>query len=164
MKKLFFALLLASVATLSCAVTLTGRVVGVSDGDTLTLLDSQNQQHKIRLSGIDAPESGQAFGANSKKALSDCAFGKEVVVETDKQDRYSRSIGRVVSGGVDCNLRQVSLGFAWHYVKYAKERPFEESAAYSKADAEARVSKRGLWVDPNAVAPWDYRKDKKAAR
>ena len=86
-----------------------GKIVGVADGDTLTVLDALKHQHKIRLSGIDAPESGQAFGNRSKQALSDCAFGKQATVEGDKTDRYGRTVGRVVVAGVDCNLRKVCM-------------------------------------------------------
>lgn len=82
-----------------------GRVVGVDDGDTLTVLDALKHQHKIRLAGIDAPEGGQAFGQPSKQTLSDCAFGKQVTVDGDKSDRYGRRVGKVTVGAVDCNLR-----------------------------------------------------------
>lgn len=147
----------ASVGASATGQSLAGRVVGVADGDTLTLLDSSHRQHKIRLSGVDAPESGQAFGNRSKTSLSDCAFGKLAVVEGDKLDRYGRTIGRVVVDGVDCNLRQVQLGMAWHYVKYASERPAAESSVYAAAEAKARARKLGLWADPHAMAPWDWR-------
>jgi endonuclease YncB( thermonuclease family) len=130
---------------------LAGRVIGVADGDTITILDALKRQHKIRLSGIDAPEGDQAFGQRSKQTLSDCAFGKEATVEGDKTDRYGRAVGRVVVAGADCNLRRVELGMAWHYVKYAGERPASESKAYAAAEVAARAAKRGLWVDPHTV-------------
>lgn len=76
--------------------TYTGRVVGISDGDTITVLDSSNGQHKIRLAGIDAPEKSQAFGQRSKENLSALVFGKPVTIETKKNDRYAREIGKVV--------------------------------------------------------------------
>jgi micrococcal nuclease len=134
-----------------------GKVVGVADGDTLTVLDALKHQHKIRLSGIDAPEGGQAFGNRSKEALSDCAFGKQATVDGDKSDRYGRRVGKVMVNGVDCNLRQVELGLAWHFVKYASERPPAESKAYAAAEVTARAAKRGLWIDPHAMPPWDWR-------
>jgi endonuclease YncB( thermonuclease family) len=134
-----------------------GRVVGVADGDTLTVLDALKHQHKIRLSGIDAPEGGQAFGNRSKEALSNCAFGKQATVDADKSDRYGRSIGKVVVNGVDCNLRQIELGLAWHFVKYAGERPPTESKAYAAAEVAARAAKRGLWIDAYAMPPWAWR-------
>ena len=134
-----------------------GRVVGVADGDTITVLDALKHQHKIRLSGIDAPEGGQAFGQRSKQTLSDCAFGKNATVEGDKTDRYGRTVGRVVVAGVDCNLRQVELGMAWHYVKYASERPATESKMYAAAEVAARAAKRGLWADSHAMPPGEWR-------
>lgn len=134
-----------------------GRVVGVADGDTLTILDVLKHQHKIRLSGIDAPEGGQAFGQRSKQSLSDCAFGKQVTVESDKSDRYGRSVGKVVASGVDCNYRQIELGLAWHFKKYAIERSAAENKQYAAAEDAARTAKRGLWADSHAMPPWEWR-------
>jgi len=139
------------------AQTLQVRVVGVSDGDTVTVLDASKQQHKIRLSGIDAPESGQAFGQRAKQALSECAFGKYATVTGDKIDRYGRTVAKVTVSGVDCNLRQLELGMAWHYKKYEGEQPVDERRAYAQAEARARSKKIGLWIDPSAVPPWDWR-------
>lgn len=136
---------------------LVGRVVGVSDGDTLTVLDDAKRQHKMRLSGIDAPESGQAFGNRSKQSLSDCAFGKHATVIGDKTDRYGRTVARVMVGAVDCNLRQIELGMAWHYKKYENEQPPAERSAYAAAELTARAQKRGLWSDLNPMPPWDWR-------
>ncbi|MEQ1597216.1 MAG: thermonuclease family protein [Casimicrobium sp.] len=152
----------ATVALVLCtevlASPLVGRVIGVADGDTITVLDALKRQHKIRLSGIDAPEGDQAFGQRSKQTLSDCAFGKEATVEGDKTDRYGRTVGLVVVAGADCNLCRVELGMAWHYVKYAGERPASESNAYAAAEVAARAAKRGLWVDPHAMPPWEWRR------
>ena len=149
---------LTAMAPAVMAEPITGRVVGIADGDTITVLDPLNRQHKIRLSGIDAPESGQAFGRNSKKALSDCAFGKQVTIDGDKLDRYGRTIGRIMVGQVDCNIRQVELGMAWHYKQYARERPATESKSYAAAEDLAKTAKLGLWADPHAMPPWDWRK------
>ncbi len=149
--------LLASAVPLVGAETIVGKVVAIADGDTLTVLDALKHEHKIRLSGIDAPEGGQAFGKPSKRALSDCAFGKQATVDGDKSDRYGRRVGKVMVNGLDCNLRQIELGYAWHYVKYASERPPAESKAYAAAEVVARTAKRGLWADPHAMAPWVWR-------
>ena len=86
------------------ALTIEGRVVGVADGDTITVLDNTNTQHKIRLAGIDAPEKKQPFGNVSKKSLSDLVYGKQVSVDYNKQDRYGRTVGKVMAEGVDANL------------------------------------------------------------
>jgi endonuclease YncB( thermonuclease family) len=146
------------------AQSLAGRVIGVSDGDTITFLDANKTQHKIRLSGIDAPESGQAFGDRSKKSLSDCAFGKTAIVDGNKTDRYGRTVAKVVVNGTDCNLRQIELGVAWHFKKYESEQPVAERSSYAAAEVVARQAKRGLWADARASAepPWEWRTKKTA--
>ena len=93
MRLKFLLLIVLFIATDIQAADLQGRVVGISDGDTLTILDSDRRQHKVRLAGIDAPEKSQAFGQASKVSLSEQAFGRDVVVVWDKQDRYGRIIG-----------------------------------------------------------------------
>ena len=137
-----FASVMFSVAIAAQAVT--GRVVGVSDGDTITLLDADKHQHKVRLAGIDAPESGQAFGRKSKQTLSDCAFGKQATLIGDKVDRYGRTVSKVMVAGVDCNLRQVVLGLAWHYKAYAREQSTLDRDAYANAELDARKARSGL--------------------
>jgi len=104
------AALLAALLCLSATAqqqTITGKVVGVSDGDTITVLDANRQQHKIRLDGIDAPESSQDFGSRAKQSLSDLVFGKTVTVTSRKKDRYGRVLGTVTLDGKDINLEQV---------------------------------------------------------
>lgn len=147
----------AALLAMAPAHALEGRVIGVSDGDTITVLDADKRQHKIRLSGIDAPESGQAFGNRAKQGLSDCAFGKTALVTGDKTDRYGRTVAKVTVAGVDCNLRQIELGLAWHYKKYAGEQPATERSSYAAAEDAARTARRGLWVDPHAMPPWEWR-------
>ena len=109
---------LCFVSELSIGATLQGEVVGIADGDTLTLLDSSKTQYKIRLAGIDAPERNQPFGNQSRQALAELAFRQHVVVEWTKYDRYRRIIGKVLLDGRDLNLAQVSAGMAWHYKEY----------------------------------------------
>jgi endonuclease YncB( thermonuclease family) len=99
---------------------LRGRVVKIADGDTLTVLDRSNRQHKIRLVGIDAPERKQPFHTKSRQNLADLVFGKEVAVEWHKRDRYKRILGKVVLDGQDVNLAQIRAGLAWHYKQYGK--------------------------------------------
>jgi endonuclease YncB( thermonuclease family) len=140
--------------------TLTGRVVRVTDGDTIVVLDSANNQHKIRLTGIDAPERKQAFGTKSKEHLSDSVAGKFVVVEYDKHDRYERILGKVLLNDRDMNLEQVRAGLAWHYKKYQKEQTPSDRELYSISETEARDAGRSLWHEPEPVPPWEYRKRK----
>lgn len=144
--------------------TLTGRVVRVADGDTVTLLDSSNTQYRIRLEGIDAPESHQAFGTQSKKNLSDMVFDREVTVVYQKTDQYGRLVGKITVDGKDINLEQVQAGMAWHYKEYQREQAPEDRELYAKAEDEARSARRGLWRDPDPVEPSAFRKEAKRER
>jgi endonuclease YncB( thermonuclease family) len=159
MKQLLCGLIL-TVATVVCAETIVGHVVGVSDGDTITVLDAQKVQHKIRLAGIDAPEKAQPFGNRSKESLSELAFDKDVSVETEKLDRYGRSVGKVLVNRHDVNLVQVERGMAWFYRQYQREQSPEDRKLYDAAEAIAKVEKRGLWRDDDPMPPWDFRKSK----
>ncbi len=136
--------------------TLVGKTVGVSDGDTITVLVDRREV-KIRVAGIDAPEKKQAFGQRSKESLSECAFGESVSVDWHKKDRYGRTVGKVTVDGVDCGLRQVELGLAWHYLAYAKEQTPNERETYGQAEESAKVDRRGLWSAPRPVPPWEFR-------
>lgn len=135
-----------------------GRVVGVSDGDTITVLDANKRTTKVRLRGIDAPESKQAFGQVSKRSLSELVYGKMVQVRYDAEDRYGRVLGVVLSGGSDVNLIQVHRGMAWHYKHYQRDQSAAERRDYARAEDEARAASRGLWGDQSPVAPWDFRR------
>lgn len=137
---------------------LTGRVVGIADGDTLTLLDTSNIKHKIRLAGIDSPEKGQPFGQACKKSLSDLAYDRVVAVASNKLDRYGRVIGKVLVNGQDVNLEQVRRGCGWHYKKYQNEQILDDRLSYNAAEELARASRIGLWIDSESMPPWDWRK------
>jgi endonuclease YncB( thermonuclease family) len=143
--------------------TLEGRVVGVADGDTITVLGAGNRQTRVRLQGIDAPESRQAFGQVSKLSLGDLVFDKKVVVEYQKTDRYGRTLGKVIAEGRDVNLLQVKAGLAWHYKYYQDEQSPADRRLYADAEAEARSARRGLWADSNPTPPWDFRRGKRVA-
>ena len=150
------------------AEVLAGRVVGVSDGDTITVLDAAKTQHKIRVAGIDAPEKKQAFGQASKENLSRLVFDKEVDIEWTKHDRYKRIVGKVMLAPPDCSsacprtfdagLSQVSAGLAWWYRKYAKDQPADDLPKYENAELDAQSRRQGLWGDKSPIAPWDWRK------
>ena len=150
------------------AETLTGTVVAVADGDTITVLDANRAQHKIRLGGIDAPEKSQPFGQRSKQSLSTLVFGKEVDVQWNKHDRYQRIVGKVWVQPVSCptcpktldaGLAQITVGLAWWYRKYAREQSPEAAGRYEFAEQEARAKRAGLWADGQPIPPWDWRKE-----
>lgn len=138
--------------------TMSGRVVGVTDGDTLVLLDAKRVQHKIRLSGIDAPEKAQPFGDRSKASLSALAFDQDVTADCPKKDRYGRDVCVVVVRGKDIGLAQVADGMAWWYQKYAKQQTSEARVDYEAAEFSAKAKRLGLWADKNPVPPWDWRR------
>jgi len=129
---------------------LIGKVIGVTDGDTIKVLVDRKPV-TVRLEGIDAPESKQSFGTRSKQALSKIVFGKTVVVNKTSEDRYGRTLGTIMLGRTDINAKMIEDGWAWHFKKYNKDERL------AKLEQEARSAKRGLWADPNALAPWDYR-------
>ena len=133
------------------------KVVKVTDGDTVNVLDQTKTLHKIRLGGIDAPERKQAFGKKSKENLSFMIAGQNVEVEYDKRDRYGRVIGKLIKDGQDINLLQIKDGFAWHYKYYEKDQSQLDRLLYSSAEIEAREQTIGLWSAP-AVPPWKFRR------
>lgn len=154
-------LLALALISVSCglnAASLQGKVVGVADGDTITVLDGHNTQHKIRLQGIDAPEKAQAYGQKSKQSLYQMVHGKLVSVEFEKKDKYGRIVGKVVQDNTDICLTQINLGMAWHYKQYASEQPKEDRETYAQAERAAQSQKIGLWNDKSAMPPWEFRK------
>lgn len=153
--------LISWVAASANAAAYYATVVGVSDGDTITVLDESKRQHKIRLQGIDAPEKRQPFGQRSKASLSEQVHFKRVELECGKTDRYSREICVVYRDGLDVNLEQVRSGMAWWYVQYQNEQTATQREAYRVAEQEARTAKRGLWSDSAATPPWEYRRSQK---
>ena len=126
------------------------KVIGITDGDTITVLDSKKQEIKVRLWGIDAPEKKQSFGVNAKSSLSFKTFGKYVVLEVKSKDRYGRTVANVYVGNRWINKELVEDGMAWYYRQYAKSPELEQ------AEHQARSAKRGLWSQ-QAVPPWEYR-------
>jgi len=147
-------LILLSILILSAspvlAVSLTGKCTGVSDGDTITVLNGKAQV-RIRLEGVDAPELHQDFGQKAKQFTSNLTFGKTVTINVVTIDRYGRTIGRVIVNGKDVSLELIKAGLAWHYLKYSSD------PVLAKAEQQARAGKKGLWSMKNPVPPWDYR-------
>jgi endonuclease YncB( thermonuclease family) len=150
---LLFTLVLLSTNALSEEIK--GRVIGIADGDTLTVLVNEHDQIKVRLAEIDAPEKSQPFGQRSKQSLSDLCFNTEAVLQTTGIDRYGRTLAKVYCSGIDANTEQVKTGLAWAYRKYLHDQSLLE------LESEARTSKRGLWADNDPVPPWGFRKLKR---
>ena len=132
-------------------------MVGISDGDTVTVQDNLHARHRIRLAGIDAPEKAQPYGDASKRHLSDLVFGEVVTVEYEKHDRYGRIVGKIMKNGHDASLEQLRAGLAWHYKQYQREQSRADRNAYAEFEHEARQAHAGLWRDRIPVPPWTWR-------
>ena len=130
-----------------------GKVVGVSDGDTITVMN-HGRGERIRLYGIDCPEKRQAFGKRAKQFTSDMVFGKNVEVRPVTTDRYGRTVAWVYVNRTCLNEELLKAGLAWHYKRYSTERHL------AQLENEARAARTGLWSDPHAIPPWDFRRGK----
>jgi endonuclease YncB( thermonuclease family) len=152
---LLFALLSCSTKAKEIDGTITGKVIAVKDGDTIEIL-YDGRPLTIRFAHIDCPElkKSQPFGQAAKKFTSEHCFGQNVtVISEGKYDRYKRLIGVIVNeSNENINKELVKAGLAWHYKKYSTD------ASYDSLELVARQNKIGLWIDPDPVAPWDWRK------
>jgi endonuclease YncB( thermonuclease family) len=148
-----FSISKAKVAWSAPAYDLSGKVVKVSDGDTITILDPEQQQHKIRLHGIDTPEYKQPYGRAATKALADLVAGEGVGIDVKNTDRYGRTVGVVHKGSANINFQMVRDGYAWWYKKYA---PLEDDLR--QAEQQARAYILGLWAEPDPIPRWEWRK------
>lgn len=138
---------------LASAEQFTGKVVGISDGDTISVL-REGKAVKVRLYGVDAPEQAQAFGTKARQLTGDLAFQREVTVVIHATDRYGRLVGEVLlPDGRTLNHELVRAGLAWWYRQYAPK-----DTALAQLEAEAKTAKRGLWADAQPVPPWEWRK------
>lgn len=136
------------------AASLSGEVIHVSDGDTVRLLVGK-ETIRIRLFGIDAPESKQAWGGKSRDKLRALVYRKKVRIIGGKKDRYGRVLGTIMLGDVNVNKEMVRSGMAWVYRQYNKDK------SWVRIEEQARREKRGLWQEKRPVAPWDYRRQKR---
>ena len=155
--KLLSVCVLICSALIANAEVLNGTVVGISDGDTITVLDKLSKQYKVRLMGIDAPEKSQAFGNEAKQTLSNYIYNKEVRVEYKKLDKYKRIIGKVTLDGQDICLQMIVDGMAWHYKAYEKDQTKTDKELYREAEVKAREVNLGLWYEKQPVSPWLFR-------
>jgi micrococcal nuclease len=130
-----------------------GKVVGVSDGDTITVMHD-GKGEKIRIYGVDCPEGHQDFGSKAKQFTSDMVFGKMVDVKRMDSDRYGRTVGVVTVAGKSINEELLKSGMAWFFTKYCKESFCEQ---WKQSEERARKGKVGLWSMPSPIPPWEFR-------
>jgi endonuclease YncB( thermonuclease family) len=149
-----FQIVLLALSPAVFAADLTGRVIGIADGDTVTLLTSAKQQVRIRLAEIDAPESDQPYGNKSKQKLSELIFGKDVRVVVQTTDRYGRTVGRPYAGDLDVCEEMVRAGAVWVYRQYVIDKSLFD------IEIEAREAKRGIWglSEAQNMPPWEWRR------
>jgi endonuclease YncB( thermonuclease family) len=144
-------LLLLAWSSVAWAEAFQGKVIGVADGDTITVLHDR-QPETIRLNGIDAPESGQAFGNRAKQFTAELAFGQVVQVIVRDLDRYGRTVADVrLPDGRSLSHEVVRGGYAWWFRRYSSD------TTLAALESEARTARRGLWADAQPIAPWDWR-------
>ena len=156
MMRILFAMLITLAPLAALSAEHHGTVVGISDGDTLTLLDANKTQYRIRLDGIDAPERTQPYGQRARQSLAALAHGRVASADCPKVDRYGRAVCRVIIDGADVGLEQIRRGYAWHYVKYAHEQRAADRERYARAESDARAAHIGLWSFSDPI--WDYRR------
>jgi len=153
---LFFPTLLFFVISAQASIFQTGKVVGVSDGDTVTVLVDRTPV-KVRLYGIDCPEGGQDFGNRAKQFASNMVFGKTVTMEVHDTDRYGRTVANILIGDKSLNEELIKAGFAWVYNQYCKIPICRKWYQY---EAQAQKQRNGLWRHPNPIPPWEFRRGK----
>jgi endonuclease YncB( thermonuclease family) len=135
--------------------TISGKVVSVADGDTMTILTADKKQIKIRLLGIDAPERGQDFGTVARQQLNNLCYGKTVIVEKNDEDQYGRVLGVVYVDGMNVNEYMVRNGLAWYY------RHFVNDPRLDSLELLARKEKVNIWSMKNPVSPYEFRKSRR---
>jgi endonuclease YncB( thermonuclease family) len=145
-------------ALIANAEVLNGTVVGISDGDTITVLDKLSKEHKVRLISIDAPEKSQAFAIESKQTLTNYIYKKEVSVEYKKYDRQVQAHSwKSTLDEQDICLQMIRNGMAWHYTEFEQEQSKTDKKLYREAESIAREVKSGLWSEKQPVSPWIFR-------
>lgn len=157
-KQLFAALTLSLLCSApASAETIIGRVINIADGDTLILVDTQQQQHKISLAGIDAPELNQAFGQQALSSLSAIALNQPATAHCKPLERFPHLICTLSIGGRDIGLTQIQSGMAWWYRQNAAALSVQTQSDYRQAEFDAKIHRRGLWNNQNPTPPWDWR-------
>ncbi|GAA5100507.1 thermonuclease family protein [Chryseobacterium ginsengisoli] len=154
MKKLIYIVFLFVSALIFSQVK--GKIIKIKDGDTVVVLLSDKTQETLRLAEVDCPENSQPFGKNAKKFTSSQVFGKNVTFYKVNKDRYGRTIAKIFYGNDKYLSKEIiKAGFGWWYFKASKDTELQ------KIQNKAKEKKLGLWVDKNAVSPWDFRKNRR---
>lgn len=149
-----FAFIFFAIVTVKAHADFQAKVISVSDGDTITVLNDSKKQIRVRLASIDAPEKSQPFGTQAKKFTSKLIFGKQVLIKDGGSDQYNRVLGTVYLGSQNINKAIVYNGYAWAYRRYVKD------SSYIALEKDAKLHKRGLWSDKNAIAPEIWRRQR----
>ena len=156
----FLFLIFLLILSVSVSADFSGLVFRVIDGDTIIVLEG-NKKRKVRLTGIDAPELKQEFGFESKQKLRSLIDKKWVDIASNSEDRYKRTLGKVICNGIDINLNLIKLGMAWHYKKYKKTQSKKDQKEYAYHENLAKEHNFGLWKSNDSIAPWDWRRNKR---
>lgn len=156
---IFICALFLLFASQTASASMMGKVISISDGDTITVLDSNKAQHKIRLAEIDTPEKGQPYGQKAKDALAELVFGKAVNVKVIDKDRYGRLVGHIYLDELHVNKEMVRIGAAWVYRQYLKDK------SLLAVESEAKAARRGLWglSEAQNIPPWEWRKGQRSS-
>lgn len=158
-KSYFLFIILVLIPSISFSATITGKVVGIADGDTITILTPKNEQIKVRLAAVDTPEKSQAYGQQAKQFTSSLVFGKNVTIQPETIDKYGRTVAIVFVDGLNLNKEIVGNGKGWVYRQYCKEAFCGE---WLELENKARDAKIGLWADKNSIIPpWEWRHGQK---
>ncbi|MDR4485428.1 MAG: thermonuclease family protein [Nitrospirales bacterium] len=149
---LFLLVILVRFNGLAYAADFQAKVIHISDGDTITVLNKEKEEIKIRLNGIDCPEAGQAFGNKAKEFTKGLVAGQMVTIQAYDQDKYGRTIGDVVlNDGRNLSQELVKAGMAWWFFKYSDDEQL------GILEVKAKIARVGLWADPNPIPPWIFR-------
>lgn len=163
MKLRSFVLLLLLLPLVTLADELVGKVVHVSDGDSM-IVQVNETKLRVRMHGIDAPERTQSYNRKARQSLVELVADRTVTVQYDKEDKYGRIVGKVLVNGTDAGLVQLQRGMAWFYRFYQDELAPEDRAAYAQAEAAARRERRGLWAGSDPVPPWEFRRKRQSGK
>jgi micrococcal nuclease len=154
----FLGLLVTTAGLCQRPVILRGKVVGISDGDTVKVLVANQHLIRVRIAFLDSPEKHQAFGDRARRAMSELIFSREVELRPHAIDRYGRLVAQVFVNGADAGLEMIRQGYAWCYERYLPEAGPDIQTSYRRAQDEARAKRLGLWSDPNPLEPWLFRR------